>query len=50
LVVPAAPEVARSAAALHKLLFTLLREKYSRRRDAVDEFHAFRMKEGIERS
>jgi hypothetical protein len=36
------------AAALHKLLFTLLREKYSGRSDAVDGFHAFCKKEGIE--
>jgi hypothetical protein len=38
------------AAALHKLLFTLLREKYSSRGDAVDEFREFCKKEGIEYS
>lgn len=38
------------AAALYKLLFTLLREKYSGRSDAVDEFRAFCKKEEIEHS
>jgi hypothetical protein len=36
------------AAALHKLVFALLREKYSARSDAVDEFRAFCKKEEIE--
>jgi hypothetical protein len=36
------------AAALHKLLFILLREKYSGRSGAVDEFRAFCKKEEIE--
>jgi hypothetical protein len=36
------------AAACHKLLFALLREKYSGRSDAVDEFQAFCKKEEIE--
>jgi hypothetical protein len=38
------------AAALHKLLFTLLREKYSGRSNTVDEFRAFCKKEEIEHS
>jgi hypothetical protein len=36
------------AKAIHKLVFALLREKYSARSGAVDEFHAFCGKEGIE--
>jgi hypothetical protein len=36
------------AAALHKMVFALLREKYSGRGGAVDEFRAFCKKEGIE--
>jgi hypothetical protein len=36
------------AAALHKLAFALLRDKYAGRSDAVDEFHAFCKKEAID--
>jgi hypothetical protein len=36
------------AKALHKLVFALIREKYSGRSGAVDEFRAFCEKEGIE--
>jgi len=36
------------ATALHKLVFALLREKYSSKREAVDEFNAFCAKERIE--
>src|SRR5260370_24841218 len=36
------------AMALHKLVFSLLREKYTARSAAVDEFCAFCEKEGIE--
>ena len=36
------------AKALHKLVFSLIREKYSGRNGAVDEFRAFCEKEGIE--
>lgn len=35
------------ATELHKLVFGLIREKYSCRSGAVDEFHAFCEKEGI---
>src|SRR6476620_5451404 len=36
-----------SAAELHKLVFALIREQYSGRSRAVDEFRAFCEKEGI---
>jgi len=36
------------ATAIHKLVFSLLREKYSGRARAVDEFCAFCTREGIE--
>ena len=36
------------ATALHKLVFALIREKYSGRSGSVDEFRAFCTKEGIE--
>jgi hypothetical protein len=36
------------AMALHKLVFSLLRKKYTARSAAVDEFCAFCKKEGIE--
>jgi hypothetical protein len=35
-------------AAIHKLAFALMREKYAGRSGAVDEFRAFCKKEGIE--
>ena len=36
------------ATAIHKLVFSLLREKYSGRRGAVDEFCAFCIRQGVE--